>query len=88
MTGDACHTFAIAKTWQRSVRDKEAGIVDRPDTNSKIRTEESVHHIRIHALAPGNRPVQATDNPALLRRKTYPKLKQRPQRRYPKHGWR
>jgi hypothetical protein len=56
-----------------SLRFKEAGLVDRPDTNSKIRTEGSVRYIRIHALAPSNRPVQATENPALFRRETYPK---------------
>jgi hypothetical protein len=64
-----------------SVRDKEAGIGDRPDTNSKIRTEGSVRYTRIHALAPSNRPVQVTENLALFRRETYPKLKQKLQRR-------
>jgi ATP-dependent helicase HrpB len=39
-------------------------------------------------LAPSNRPTQVTENPALFRRETYPKLKQQLQRRYPKHDWR
>jgi ATP-dependent helicase HrpB len=68
-----------------SVRDKEAGIVDRPDTNSKIRIERSVRYIRIHALAPSNRPLQVTENLALFWRETYPKLKQQLRRRYPRH---
>jgi hypothetical protein len=59
-----------------SVRFREAGIVDRPDTNSKIRAKGSVHYIRIHTLAPSNRQVQATENLALFRREIYPKLKQ------------
>jgi ATP-dependent helicase HrpB len=64
---------------------KEAGIVDRPDTKSKIRTKGSVHYTRIHALAPSNRPVQVTENLALFRRESYPKIKQQLQRKYPKH---
>jgi hypothetical protein len=56
------------------MRFREAGIVDRADTNSKIRAQGSVHYIRIHALAPSNRPVQVTGNPALFWRETYPKL--------------
>jgi hypothetical protein len=63
---NAYHVFAIAKTWQMSLRFEEGGIVDRPDTNSKIRTKEAVRYIRIHALAPSNRPVQVTDNLALF----------------------
>jgi ATP-dependent helicase HrpB len=70
------------------LRFKEAGIVDRPDTNSKIRAKGSVHYIRIHALAASNRPAQATESLALFRRETYPKLKQQLQRRYPKHDLR
>jgi HrpA-like RNA helicase len=85
---NACHTFAIAKTWQRSLGLKEAGIVDRPDTNSEIRTEGNVRYTRIQALAPSNRPVQVTENLALFWRETYPKLKLQLQRKYPKHEWR
>jgi hypothetical protein len=85
---NACRTFAIAKTWQVSVRDKEAGIVDRPDTDSKIRASGNFHDIRIHALAPSNRPVQVTENPALFWRETYQRLKQQRQRGIPKHDWR
>jgi ATP-dependent helicase HrpB len=55
---------------------QRSGIVDRPDANSKIRTKRSVRYIRIHALAPSNRPVQVTENLALFWRETYPKLKQ------------
>jgi hypothetical protein len=57
------------------VRLKEAGILDWPDTNPKIRTEGSGHYIRIHALAPSNRPVQVTENLALFRRETYDRLR-------------
>jgi HrpA-like RNA helicase len=67
---------------------QEAGIVDRPDINSKIRTEESVHYICIQALAPSNRPVQVTENLVLFWRGTYPKFKQQLWRKYPKHDWR
>jgi hypothetical protein len=42
----------------------------------------------MHALAPSNRPVQATENPALFWRDIYPKLKQQLLRSYPKHDWR
>jgi hypothetical protein len=35
-----------------------------------------------------NWPVQVTENLALFRRGTYPKLKQQLQCRYPKHDWR
>jgi hypothetical protein len=83
---DACHSFAIAKTWQRSVRNRGAGIVDRPETKSKIRIKGSVHYIRIHALAPTNRPAQVTENLAFFRRETYPKLEQQVQDRYHKHA--
>ncbi len=44
--------------------------------------------IRIQVLAPNNRPVQITENLAVFWRKTYPKLKQELQRKYPKHEWR
>jgi ATP-dependent helicase HrpB len=67
---------------------KEAGIVERTDTNSKIRTKGSVHYIRIHAIAPSNRPVQVTESLALLWSETYPKLRQQLQRMYPRHDWR
>jgi hypothetical protein len=70
------------------MRDKEAGIVDRPDTSWKIRAERSVHYTRIHALAASNRPVQLTENLALFWRETHPKLKQQLKRKYPKHNWR
>ena len=42
----------------------------------------------IQVLAPSNRAVQVTENPALLCRETYPKLKQELKRKYPKHEWR
>jgi hypothetical protein len=58
------------------VRFKEAGIVDRPDTNSKIRTKGSVHDVRIHPLAPSNPPVRAPEKLALFWRETDPKLNQ------------
>jgi hypothetical protein len=85
LESEACHSFAIAKTWQMSLKVKEAGIVDRPETNAKIRTEGSVHYIRIHPLAPSNRPVQVAENLALFWRETYPKLKQQLQRTDPKY---
>ena len=44
--------------------------------------------VRIEVLAPSNRPVQVTENLAAFWRDTYPQLKQRLQRRYPKHEWR
>jgi ATP-dependent helicase HrpB len=44
--------------------------------------------VRIEVLAPSNRPVQVTENLSVFWRDTYPKLKQRLQRRYPKHEWR
>jgi hypothetical protein len=36
--------------------------------------------LRIHALTPSNRPVQATENLALFRREIYSKLEQQLQR--------
>ena len=44
--------------------------------------------VRIHVLAPNNRPVQITENLSVFWRETYPKLKQELKRRYPKHDWR
>ena len=44
--------------------------------------------VRIHVLAPNNRPVQITDNLSVFWRETYPKLKQELKRKYPKHDWR
>jgi hypothetical protein len=85
---DACHSFAIAKTWQRSVRNRGAEIVDRPETKSKIRTKGSVRYIHIHTLAPSHRPPAGAGDrePGAFLAETYLKLKQRLQRRYPNHG--
>ena len=44
--------------------------------------------VRIHVLAPNNRPVQITENLSVFWRDTYPKLKQELKRKYPKHDWR
>ena len=44
--------------------------------------------VRIHVLAPSNRPVQITEDLSVFWRETYPKLKQELKRKYPKHVWR
>jgi hypothetical protein len=54
----ACHSFAIAKTWQRSVGFKEAGIVDRPSHQIEDPKRGNARYLPIHALAPSSRPVQ------------------------------
>jgi ATP-dependent helicase HrpB len=44
--------------------------------------------VRIHVLAPSNRPVQITEDLSVFWRETYPKLKPELKRKYPKHVWR
>jgi len=64
--------FRNCENVAKVVRFKEAGIVDRPETDSKIRNKGSVRCIRIHGLAPSSRPVQVTENLALFWRESYP----------------
>jgi len=65
----------------RSARQHIAKRTARPRADRRVR-------LRIHVLAPSNRPVQVTENLSVFWRETYPKLKQQLQRKYPKHEWR
>jgi hypothetical protein len=84
----ACHSFAIAKTWQMSLGFKEAGIVDRPDTNSKIRAKGK-RPLHSHSRARAEQPPGAGDRePGTLLAWNLSETKQQPRRSDPKHDWR
>ena len=56
--------------------------VDRPITIAMGK-----QRLRIQILAPNQRPVQVTDDPAGFWRDTYPAVKKELQKKYPKHEW-
>jgi ATP-dependent helicase HrpB len=65
-----------------------ARIQDLYDIKDALWIADRRVRVRIHVLAPSNRPVQVTENLSVFWRETYPKLKQQLQRKYPKHEWR
>jgi ATP-dependent helicase HrpB len=65
-----------------------ARIQDLYDTPHGLSVGRGRIHLRIHVLAPNNRPIQITNDLETFWREGYPKIKKELQRKYPKHQWR
>jgi len=62
-------------------------IQDLYGVNRPITIAMGKQRLRIQILAPNQRPVQVTDDPAGFWRDTYPAVKKELQKKYPKHEW-
>ncbi len=65
-----------------------ARVQDLYGLEENIRLAEGRAPVRIHILAPNNRPVQVTEDIAAFWKNSYPAVKKQLQGRYPKHEWR
>jgi ATP-dependent helicase HrpB len=62
-------------------------IQDLYGVNRPITIAMGKQRLRIQILAPNQRPVQVTDDPAGFWRDTYPAVKKELRKKYPKHEW-
>ncbi len=65
-----------------------ARIQDLYDVKAPLTIAYGRIRLRIQILAPNQRPVQVTEDPAGFWRDTYPSVKKELQKKYPKHEWR
>jgi ATP-dependent helicase HrpB len=65
-----------------------ARVQDLYGLEENLRLAEGRAPVRIHILAPNNRPVQVTEDIAAFWKNSYPEIKKQLQGRYPKHEWR